>query len=241
MSENAEFDVDAAAVADRRAEVLSRVTEHAGRVARELALLHGSDDGRETFDVDGGSWTLAYEAGDVQYLRFEPRSGAEIYVVSTKRPAESEELATALARYDAFVEAFDRYVASYEGILDDVPTEFPDVASTAELVAERDRILGRIREVADAMAGELHRVDGGYGTFSTTVDGTRWELKWEDGRASYLRIGGSSGTYLLSQYEPPAAADIRRLAPELPGFVDAYNDHVAELGEDLASVSLSDR
>lgn len=240
MTENAEFSADAAAIAAERDEVLARVTDHAGRTARELALLQGGDYGQETFDTDGGSWTLKYEAGDVEYLRFEPRSGSDVYVVSTKQPPEPDDLAAALAHYGAFAEAFDRYVASYEGVLDEVPTEFPDVASTAELVAERDRILSRIRDVADAMAGELHRTDGGYGTYATTVDGARWELKWEDGRASYLRVGGSGGTYLLSQYEPPSARDIRRLAPDVPGFVDAYNEHVEELAGDLATVSLSE-
>lgn len=239
MTENADFDVDAAAIADRRNDVLAQVTDHAGQIARELALLQGGDYGQETFETDGGRWTLKYEAGDVEYLRFAPRSGTDIYVVSTKQPPEPDALASALADYDAFVEAFDRHVASFEGVLDTVPTEFPDVASTADLVTERDRILGRIREAADAMAGELHRIDGGYGTFATTVEGTRWELKWEDGRASYLRVGGSGGTYLLSQYEPPSATDIRRLAPGVSDFVDAYNEHVAELAEDLASVSLS--
>jgi hypothetical protein len=41
------------------------------------------------------------------------------------------------------------------------------------------------------MAGELHRYEmDEYGTFAARVDGTRWELKREGSRTSYLRVGG---------------------------------------------------
>lgn len=241
MSEEPWIDVDAAAVADRRAEVLARVADHAGRIAHELAVLQGGDYGQETFETDAGRWTLKYEAGDAEYLRFEPRSGSETYVVSTKQPPEPDALADALADYDSFVEAFGRYVASFEGVLDDVRADFPEVASTASVVAERERILTRVRRVANTMAGELHRSDGEYGTFSTTVSGTRWELKWDGDRASYLRVGGSDGVYLLSQYGPPSVREVRRLAPDVGDFVEAFNEHVADLEADLSSVSLSDQ
>ncbi|WP_114577957.1 hypothetical protein [Saliphagus sp. LR7] len=226
---------DAAAARD---EVLEDVRSHAGRAARELALLEGGDYGRETFDTDGGSWTLKYEGGDVQYLRYEPRTGGETYVVSTREPPEPEALATALADYDAFVAAFNAFVASYDDVLADVPTEFPEVASTAEAVAERDRIVARIREVADAMADELHRYGDSYGSYTTTVSGTRWELKWEEGRTSYLRIGGEGGVYLLSQYSPATPEDLRRYADDVGAFVEAFNGHVADLEADLDTVSL---
>ncbi|OYR93652.1 hypothetical protein DJ71_02590, partial [Halorubrum sp. E3] len=64
----------------------------------------------------------------------------------------------------------------------------------------------------------------------------RWELKWDEGTVSYLRVGGSGGLYLLSQYEAPSAADVREYADSFRGFVDAYNEFVAELESDLASV-----
>lgn len=226
---------DAAAA---RTEVVERVRSHAGRAARELALLEGGDYGRETFDTERGSWTLKYEGGDVQYLRYEPRASGETYVVSTKQPPEPAELAAALADYDAFVAAFNEYVASYDDVLEGVPTEFPEVASTAAAVAERDRIVARIREVADAMAGELHRYGDDYGTYQTTISGTRWELKWEAGRASYLRVGGEGGVYLLSQYSPATPHDLRRYADDVGAFVEAFNDHVTELEADLDTVSL---
>lgn len=230
---------DPDAVAGRRDEIVAAVRDHAGRIADALARLHGDDDGRRAFTTDGGEWTVAYEGGDLRYLRFSPRSGDEIYPVSTKRPPEPAALATAMADYGAFVAAYDDRVASLDGRLDDVETDFPTVASTDGVVAERDRIVARVRAVADVMAGELQRYEGtDYGTFAARVDGIRWELKWEESRASYLRVGGSGGTYLLSLYEPPSAADLREHGPGVGGFVDAYNDHVAELELDLERVSL---
>jgi hypothetical protein len=143
-----------------------------------------------------------------------------------------------MADYEAFVEAFGDYVDSLAGVLDDVPTEFPEVASTAEVAAERDRVLSGIRETADAMAGELHRYEGtDYGSFAARVEGTRWELKWEGDRASYLRVGGDGGTYLLSQYGPPSVPDTRELAGEFPAFVEAFNEHVTEVTAEAAGVS----
>jgi len=131
--------------------------------------------------------------------------------------------------------------ARSRGILADVSDEFPEAESTAELVAERDRIVERIRDVCNAMASQLHRYDGGeYGTYATTISGTRWELKWEEDLASYLRVGGSDGVYLLSQYGPPAAPEVRRLAGDVPAFVADFNEHVADLKADLAQVSFGD-
>lgn len=228
---------DAGAVAERREEVLGAVRDHAGRIARELAVLDGGDYGREAFRTDAGTWTVKYEAGDLEFLLFEGR-GTETYVVSTKRDPDPEALATAMADYEAFVAAFDEHVASLAGVLDGVPTEFPEVASTAEVAAERDRVLSAIRGTADAMAGELHRYEGGdYGTFVARIEGARWELKWEDDRASYLRVGGDGGTYLLSQYGPPSVPDTRELAGSFPAFVGAFNDHVAEVTADATEVT----
>lgn len=230
---------DTAGVADRRDEIVMAVRDHAGRIAYALAKLQGGDYGQRTFDTDRGKWTVKYEAGDLEYLRFSPKSGSDVYVISTKQPPEPDELATALADYDGFVAAYNDYVASLDGVLDDVPTEFPTITPTDGVVAERDRIVGRIREVCNTIAHSLHRYEGGdYGTFTARVDGTRWELKWDDDGASYLRVGGEGGIYLLSQYEPPAAPDIRELAPAFRGFVEAYNDHVEELEADLATVDL---
>ncbi|MEF8843651.1 MAG: hypothetical protein V5A62_18840 [Haloarculaceae archaeon] len=228
---------DAGAVAERREEVLRAVRDHAGRIARELAVLDGGDYGRETFRTDTGTWTVKYEAGDLEFLLFEGR-GSETYVVSTKRDPDPEALATAMADYEAFVAAFDEHVASLAGVLDEVPMEFPEVASTAEAAAERDRVLSTIRETADAMAGELHRYEeGDYGTFAARIEGTRWELKWEGDRASYLRVGGDGGTYLLSQYGPPSVPDTRELVGSFPAFVGAFNDHVVEVSVEATGVT----
>jgi hypothetical protein len=230
--------VGAEAAAERRDEVVAAVTDHAGRVARELARLEGGDYGQLTVDTDAGAWTLKYEAGDVQYLRFES-GGAETYVVSTHQPPDPEALADALDDYDAFVAGFNDHVRSKEGVLDDVPTEFPDVRSVDDAVAERERVCSRLRETCDAMAGQLHRcASDDYGTFTARVDGSRWELKWEEGRAQYLRVGGEGGVYLLSQYQPPAPRDLRANVGGFPGFVDAFNDHVREISEALETVEL---
>jgi hypothetical protein len=229
---------DAAAARD---ELVSRVRDHAGRIARELALLQGGDYGSESFDTEGGEWTVKYEGGDLQYLRYDPNRGSETYVVSTKQPPEPEALADAMADYDAFVRAYDEYVGSLDGVLDGVRAEFPEPTSTEGVVAERDRVLDAVREVADRMADELYRFEGSdYGTYTARVSGTRWELKWEDGRASYLRVGGSGGVYLLSQYEAPSAADVRELADDVPAFVESFNEYVDGLESDLGRVSFGD-
>lgn len=228
--------VDAAT--ERRDEVVAQVTEHASKVARELSVLQGGDYGQASFDTERGTWTLKFEAGTVQYLRFED-GASETYVVSSKQQPEPAELATAMADYAVFVDAFRDHVRSLDGVLDEVQTDFPAVESTEEIVAEREQILGRIRQCANRMAGELHRVEGSsYGTFEARVDGSRWELKWEDGQARYLRVGGEGGIYLLSQYEPPSPTDLRRHVEDFSGFVDAFNEHVQEISEELSTVSL---
>lgn len=257
--------------ARRRDDLVSRVTDHAGEIARGLALVQGGDYGDRTFQTDAGEWTLKYEAGAVQYLRFDPRSGEPVYVVSTKQPPEPAALARALSDYDAFVAAYNEYVESLDdvldGVLDDAGGEggdgdgaggdgadgdgaggdgvdgagaFPEPASTDAVVAERDRVVGLIESCCARMAGELRRAEGGdYGTFGARVDAVRWELKWDADGAAYLRVGGSDGVYLLSQYGPPSALDVREYAPQFGGFVDAYNDHVDELGGDLESIDLA--
>ncbi|UPW01271.1 hypothetical protein M0R88_03980 [Halorussus gelatinilyticus] len=224
--------------AERRDEVVARVRDHAGTIARELALLQGGDYGKRSFETDDGEWTVKYEAGELQFLLFEGRK-AETYVVSTHQPPDPEDLADAMTDYENFVASFNRYVRSLEGVLDEVAAEFPDVASTESVVAERELVLGRVREVADRMAHQLARYEGGeYGTYGTRVAGNRWELKWEESGASYLRVGGEGGIYLLSQYQPPSAHDVRRLAEDVPAFVEAFNEYVEDLDASLDGVSL---
>mgnify|MGYP006273928167 FL=1 len=236
-----EFDVPAESTdeaAERRDEVVARVRDHAGTIARELALLQGGDYGKRTFETDDGEWTVKYEAGALQFLLFEGRR-AETYVVSTHQPPDPEALADAMTDYENFVASFNRYVRSLDGVLDEVPTEFPEVASTESVVAERERVLGRVREVADRMSHQLARYEGGeYGTWATRVAGNRWELKWDEGGTSYLRVGGEGGIYLLSQYQPPSAHDVRRLAEDVPAFVEAFNEYVEDLDASLDGVAL---
>jgi hypothetical protein len=230
---------DVSAVADRRAELLEAVAEHAGQMARDIARMDGSDHGRRLFSTDRGTWTIKHEAGELEFLRHEPRGGGEIYVVSMRSAAEPEELSRALEDYEAFVAAYNDLVARLAGLLDDVDADVPPVDSTGALVAERDRLIERIESCCERMAGELHRQEGSeYGTFAARVDGMRWELKRDGDRVSYLRVGGSSGVYLLSQYGPPSALDVREHAPQFGGFVDAYNDHVAELERDIDRIEL---
>jgi len=194
---------DAAAVADERDELVAAARDHAGQVAYQLARLEGGDYGQADVETDRGEWTVKYEGGDLEYLRFDPGRGDEVYVISTKQPPEPEALATAMADYDAFVAGFNDYVASLDGVLDDVSTDFPEIATTDGVVAQRDRVLGRVREVCDRIAAELQRYEGGdYGTFTERVAGTRWELKWDrDGQRNYSstvpRSDSSSATWSL--------------------------------------------
>ena len=230
---------DATAVADQRDELVSAFRDHAGQIAYQLARLEGGDYGQRTIETAAGAWTVKYEAGALSYLRFDPGRGDDVYVVSTKEPPDPEPLADALADYDAFVAGFNEYVASLEGVLDDVSVDPPSVRATDTVVAERDRVLSQIREVCDRIAAEQQRYEGGdYGTYTTRVAGTRWELNWDRDGVSYLRVGGSSGLYLLSQYEPPSAANIREYAPQFREFVRAYNDDVDELEADLRTIEL---
>lgn len=230
---------DATAVAQQRDELVAAVRDHAGRIAYQLARLQGGDYGSATIETDRGDWTVKYEGGDLEYLRYDPGRGDDVYVISTKQPPEPDALADALRDYDAFVTGFNDFIATHEGVLDEVATDFPEVETTDGVVAERDRVLGRIREVCDQIARQLQRYEGGdYGTFTERVDGTRWELKWDRDGASFLRVGGTGGLYLLSQYEPPSAADIREYAPLFSAFVEAYNDHVDGLESDLGTVEL---
>jgi len=229
-----------AAIRDKREELLEAVSSHAGEIARELALLEGGDYGRRTFSTDRGEWTVKYEAGRLEFLLFESRGGAEIYVISTKQPPDPADLRDGLVDYAAFVESYNEFVASREGMLDDIEPVFPEVRSTEAIVADRDRIVAAIHEVATEIAQQCYRYEGtDYGMFRRTVDGTRWELKWEEGQVSYLRVGGEGGIYLLSQYSPPSAPDVRTLAGDVDGFVAAFNEWVDELEADLARVSLS--
>ncbi|WP_415379634.1 hypothetical protein [Halosimplex sp. TS25] len=230
--------VGADAAAERRDEVVADVTDHAGRIARELARLQGGDYGQREFETDRGTWTLKYEAGDVQYLRYEGR-GADVYVVSTQQPPEPEALAEAMVDYDAFVESFNEYVRSLDGVLDEAAGDLPEIESVDSVVEARERILSRMRETCNQMAQQLNRVEGNdYGSFSARIGSSRWELKWEEGRASYLRVGGEGGVYVLSQYQPPAPKDLRAHVDDFPAFVDAFNEHVAEISETLDTVSL---
>ncbi len=239
LSELAIDVTDVAAVTERRQEILTAIEDHAGGVAYSLARLEGGDYGRRSFSTDRGEWTVKYESGDLEFLLYEPRGGGETYVVSTQRPAEPEPLSRALADYGAFIEAYNEYVATLDGFFDGIEDDFPAVETTDGVAAERDRIVERIRTCCDRMAGELHRYEGSdYGTFTARVDSTRWELKREHDSVSYLRAGGSGGIYLLSQYGPPSASDVREYAPRFRGFVDAYNDHVSELELELARIEL---
>lgn len=229
----------AADAAARRDDVVAHVREHAGKLAYELARLQGGDYGRRSFKTEGGEWTVKYEAGDLEFLRFEGRAGRDVYVVSTKQPPEPEALAAAMQHYPDLVDAFNEYVESLEDVLDDVPEDVPDIASVEHVVAERDRLLSRVDDAADEMAAQLHRIEGDdYGTYAATVDGTRWELKRDVDRASYVRVGGEGGVYLVSQYGPPSVTDVRRHVTGFRGFVDAFNDEIASLHGDLDDVEL---
>ena len=230
---------DAAAVAERRDELVAAVRDHAGQIAYQLARLQGGDYGRETLSTPGGEWTVKHEAGELEFLLFSPKSGSDTYVISTKQPPDPADLAAALDDYAAFVAAWNEHVDSLSGVLDGVSAEFPEPATTDGLVAERDRVLDAIRETCAVIAGEIHRYEGDdYGTFTTRVGGDRWELKYDEGSVSYLRIGGSGGLYLLSQYGAPSAADVREYADRFRGFVEAYNEFVEGLESDLERVSV---
>ena len=237
---DAGFDIDVRdvdAVADQRDELVAAVRDHAGTIAYQLARLQGGDYGRTELSTAGGEWTVKHEAGELEFLLFSPKRGSDTYVVSTKQPPDPAGLATALDDYANMVAAWNEYVDSLSGVLDGVTAEFPTPESTEGVVAERDRVLDAVRETCGVIAGEIHRYEGDdYGTFTARVDGDRWELKWDEGAVSYLRVGGSGGVYLLSQYEAPSAADVREYADPFAEFVEAYNEFVAELESDLESV-----
>lgn len=228
---------DTDTVAAQRDELVAAVRDHAGTIAYQLARLQGGDYGRQELTTPGGTWTVKHEAGELEFLLYSPRSGADVYVISTKQPPAPTDLAAALDDYAHFVASWNEYVDSLSGVLDDVGTEFPDPASTDGVVSERDRVLDAIRDACTVIAGEIYRYEGDdYGTYTARVGGDRWELKWDEGAVSYLRVGGSNGVYLLSQYGAPSAADVREYADRFPAFVRSYNTFVAELESDLSRV-----
>jgi quinol monooxygenase YgiN len=230
---------DAAAVAEKRDELAAAVRDHAGAIAYQIAKLQGGDYGREEFKTSNGTWTVKHEAGDLDFLHYKPKSGSEIYVVSQKSEPDAAELSTALEAYGAFVRAFNDYVAETEATLAGIETELPEAETTEAAVQQRHEVLSRIEEVANRIAGELHRYEGGeYGTFSARIEGERWELNWDRDGVSYLRVGGSDGVYLVSQYAPPSASDLRRYAPTFGAFVEAYNEDVASQERTLEDVEL---
>jgi len=237
---NIDLDVaDVEAVTARRDELVAAVRDHAETIAYQLATLQGGDYGRTTLSTDRAEWTIKHEAGALEFLRFAPTSGSDTYVVSTKQPPAPAGLTAALADYPAMVAAWNEHVESLAGVLDDVSVELPTPASTADVVTERDRVLGVIREACGVIAGEIYRYEGDdYGTFTARVDGDRFELKWDEGAVSYLRVGGSGGVYLLSQYGAPSAVDVREYAASVAGFIEAYNAFVAELEADLETVAV---
>ncbi|MES3160611.1 MAG: hypothetical protein PPP55_03460 [Halorubrum sp.] len=231
-------DVDA--VADQRDELVAAVRDHAGTIAYRLARLQGGDYGRIELSTPAGEWTVKHEAGELEFLLFSPKRGADTYVVSTKQPPDPAGLATALDDYSNFVAAWNDHVESLSGVLDDVVTDFPDPATTETAVAERDRVLDAVRETCGVIAGEIYRYEADdYGTFTARVAGDRWELKWNEGAVSYLRVGGSNGVYLLSQYAAPSAPDVREYADRFPAFVEAYNEFVAGIESDLTQIDVS--
>ncbi len=240
MTTLAELDVDLAdveAITERREEIIAEIRDHAGRVAYDLARVEGGEYGRRSLSTERGEWTVKYENGDLEFLKYEPNGGGETYVVSNRRLAEPEALACALEDYAAFVDAYNEHVGMMDGLLAGVEATFPTVASSASLVDDRDRIVTAIEVCCDRIAAELHRYEGSdYGTFSARIDSTRWELKRDRDGVSYLRIGGSSGAYLLSQYGPPSADDVREYAPQFGDFVDAYNEYTAEIEADLGTI-----
>jgi hypothetical protein len=235
------FDLDlslleAGDVAARRDELVSLVEDHAGRIARQLAVLQGGDYGSRDFDTARGTWRIKYEGGALQYLRYDGGSD-DVYVVSAHQPPDPEAFAEAMRDYGAFVDAYNASVERLDGVLDDVAVDFPDVASAADAVAERDRVLDAVRSVCTDVAGQHHRIEGtDYGTFATRIDGMRWELKRERDQVSYLRVGGDGGVYLLSQYRHPSATDVRELVGGVPEFVAAFNVFVADLDAGLSAV-----
>jgi len=119
-----------------------------------------------------------------------------------------------------------------------VSAEFPEPDSTDGVVAERDRVLDRVRETCSVMAGDIYRYEGDdYGTFTAR---RRRPMGAEVGRGG--RLVPPSGRLRRPLY-PLAVrgavggrrARVRRL---VPGFVDAYNEFVATLESDLAAVEL---
>lgn len=242
MTTLSELDLDVTdvdAVTDRREELLAALKNHAGQVAYNVARIQGGDYGRHSFSTVRGEWTVKHEAGELDFLLYDPRGASEIYVVSTQSTIDPESLTQALDDYEEFVAAYNEWVTSLDGYLDDIDGDYPAIDSAEQVAAERDRLVETIESACEQMAGELYRYEGtDFGTFTERIDGTRWELKREKDSPSYLRVGGTGGVYLLSQYGQPAATDVREYAPRFSGFLEAYNSHVATLELDLTEIDL---
>jgi len=217
---------DVESLTDQRENLLSLVADHADKIASAIARVTGGEYGKYSFSVDGGVWVIKHEGKAAEYLRFEPddEGASDVYVVSSKSdPDDVVALVQALEHYPALITSVNEWVDRQERTLSDVETELADLSVDADVdavVDSRDNVVDAIREVADRLASAILDVkDGGYGTMSSTVDGDKWELKWDGSSAEWLRIGGRRGDYIVSGKSKPSPQTLAKHAHNLPQFV----------------------
>ena len=226
---------DADSIENKRDAAVDALADHLDDVADLIATLRDEQYGKFSVAVDGGTYVLKHNNGDAEWFRFEPDSGSETYLLSTKSDPSPAALADGLEQYGAFVRAVNNWVEQQEYGLADADEYLSDTDDALDrldvetLLERRDRVEQEAWDVANELAETIKGVTGNrYGTFSREINGTTWTLKYEeDGSAKYLQVGGD---YILGRDSPKPKA-LATVLEALPAFVDAVNSWLSEQEE----------
>jgi len=233
---------------EKRDQIVSLVKNHATELVDAYRPLMSNSYGQirvpvET-DAGEGQWVLKHDDGSPEWLRYESPRGGQTYVISTREPPTAGELAQVMSHYPDFIEGFNAKLERVESGLDeavDAVTNAPDVRSTDTLSDRQDELAEAFRTVGDEVAAVYSEIRSkNYGKVTATVDGDTWALKFNDnGNAEWLRVGGRSGTYLISDRSTPSLGALTKYGKRLPAYVEAINEALAEEEEAAADFSLT--
>jgi len=226
---------DAESIEDKRDAAVDALVGHLDDIADLVATIKDERYGKFSASVDGGTYVLKHDSGDAEWFRFEPDSGGEMYLLSTKSDPSPAALADGLKQYDAFVRAVNSWVEQQEYGLADADEHLSDTGDALDsldaetLLEHRDRVEQEAWGVANELAGTIKSVTGKrYGTFAAEVDGAKWTLKYEeDGSAKYLQVGGD---YVLGR-DSPTPTTLAAVLEAMPAFVSAVNSWLSEQDE----------
>jgi hypothetical protein len=224
-------------VTEQRDETLDIVESQLENIVETLVPIYGD---RYTFSVtiDGRKWELKWDDATIKWARVKTGQG-KVYLYSNKSTPDPKKLVEGMDTYEDFIQFVNNKLNEYENELEQLDTPpLPDgFEQTAEAVTNTyENKYGEFEDKLATVAGHLHDIHGGYGTYSTEINGKTWELKYSDsGDANYLRIGGRGGTYLLGDYGPPSLPTFLKYRDDIVAFFEAvksdYEDQETALDE----------